>query len=795
MKSILVFFTICTLTSEELFDNSSVHSLNIQFYNTNYDQILQYYWGNDDKTYELATIEFNDQIYDSVGVRYKGNSTFFFTQAYGSPKYPLNIDLNLIHENQNLLGYNKVKLSNVIFDPTYIKETIGYLSESYYLPTPKTGYVNVSINGQLIGLYVSVESINKQFLFDRFGNNDGTLIKCEPQFQYGEVYDAFPSLIWYGSDSTSYEYQKGYELKSDTGWSDLLELINTLNFDLENIENILNVDRVLWFFAVSMIMPDLDTYTGIYMHNYYLYKNTLSGQFEIIPWDKDNTFGGAQINDIIGQGGSVYDIYNWDPFQFNNDMSRPLISQLLSVPIFKKTYIAHMRTILDQIYNVEFFQNLAYELQSGIETYAQNDPNKFWPFTFGNYFQYNVNNHLITFGGGNWCGITSTVMPRIDFLMNLAEFNNQAPSILSVTQENDVPNEGEQVTIFAEVYNADTIELMYSIDPHTSNFTSVQMFDDGNNNDIIADDGIYSVVIPFNEGGRNVRYFIRAQNDDALFLMPRTAENSYYEYSIGYGEDSINSIVINEINYNSAENYESGDWIEIYNNSSQLQNLSNWILKDQNNDNSFIFPNNIVLMPYQYLIISNNQNLFLQRYYNVENIIGDFNFGLNSNGDIIRLYDENNNLIDVVSYQNSYPWPTQPNGNGPTLELVNPMDDNFLPNSWSVSDNYGSPGFINDSSELLTEEFIIPEKFSYKRAYPNPFNSITTIDFSLKNDLLLSIDIYNIKGEKISNLKNQIIKSGNHKLSWNAEEFSSGVYFVRFTSKTFIKTQKLILLK
>ena len=108
-------------------------------------------------------------------------------------------------------------------------------------------------------------------------------------------------------------------------------------------------------------MPDLDTYTGIYMHNYYLYKNTLSGQFEIIPWDKDNTFGGAQINDIIGQGDSVYDIYNWDPFQFNNDMSRPLISQLLSVPIFKKTYIAHMRTILDQIYNVEFFQNLAYK--------------------------------------------------------------------------------------------------------------------------------------------------------------------------------------------------------------------------------------------------------------------------------------------------------------------------------------------------------------------------------------------------------------------------------------------------
>ena len=59
-----------------------------------------------------------------------------------------------------------------------------------------------------------------------------------------------------------------------------------------------------------MVMPDLDAYNGMYMHNFYLYKNTRSGQFEIIPWDKDNTFGGAMINTIIEQGGGVYNIYN-----------------------------------------------------------------------------------------------------------------------------------------------------------------------------------------------------------------------------------------------------------------------------------------------------------------------------------------------------------------------------------------------------------------------------------------------------------------------------------------------------
>ena len=126
------------------------------------------------------------------------------------------------------MGYEKLKLSNSIFDPTFVRETIGYSSSGFYLPTPETGYMNVSINGEELGLYVNAESINKQFLRKHFGNDNGTFFKCEPQFQYGEDYLAWPDLVWYGDDSTAYEYQKGYELKSETGWSDLLELIYKL---------------------------------------------------------------------------------------------------------------------------------------------------------------------------------------------------------------------------------------------------------------------------------------------------------------------------------------------------------------------------------------------------------------------------------------------------------------------------------------------------------------------------------------------------------------------------------------
>ena len=177
MKLFLLIVSLGITFTQELFNPYEVHVLDIQFYNPNYDQILQDRWEIDDKSYELASIIFNGETMDSVGVRYKGNSTFFFTQIMGSPKYPLNIDLDLIYDDQELLGYNKVKLSNTIFDATFVRESIGYLTEGNYLPTSDVGYMNVTVNGDLLGLYVSVESVNKPFLSKPFGNNEASFFK------------------------------------------------------------------------------------------------------------------------------------------------------------------------------------------------------------------------------------------------------------------------------------------------------------------------------------------------------------------------------------------------------------------------------------------------------------------------------------------------------------------------------------------------------------------------------------------------------------------------------------------
>ena len=792
------------LMGQELFDPYKVHTLEIEFYNPDYDSILQAQWDVDDKGYELATIIFDGDTLDSVGVRYKGNSTFWWARETENPKFPLNLEFDLIHDNQDLLGYSKVKLSNSIFDATFVRETIGYLSESYYLPTSSTGYMNVTVNGELLGLYISVESINKTFLTKHFGNNTGAFFKCEPQFHYGEDYgyDAWPDLRWYGEDSTEYAYRKGYELKSETGWVDLLDLIYTLNFEIDRIETILNVDRVLWYFAVSNVMPDLDAYTGLYMHNYYLYRNTGSGQFEIIPWDKDHTFGGAQINTILELGGNVAWIYNWNPFLFEDDSKeeRPLFSQLINVPLYKKLYTAHMRTIIEDIYSVEYFQDLAYGIQDVIETYAKNDPNLFPPFQLGDYFRYNVDNYLVTPDGSHWCGITSTVEKRLIYLLDHDEISEKAPTISNVMQGNMQPVGGEAVVITAKVEGADLVELLVTISGYRSRFISVPMLDDGVHGDGEANDKIYGATIPFQDGSSHVKYYIRADNGKALVLNPSKAEYEYYEYRVGIEMLPTNTVVINEINYNSADNFDPEDWVELYNPTDQTINITGWMFKDENDDHVYTIPANTALNPDQYVVLSKDTTAFNLFFPNVDNYTGNTGFGLSGGGELIRLFDSNGTLMDKVEYDDSNPWPEGADGNGSTLELMNPKLDNAIGTNWSASEGHGSPGRINTTFLVSKNEISLPTEFQVFDNYPNPFNPTTTISYGLPTDAAVNITIYDMMGRRVKIVFDGDQNAGFRSHWWDAtnndgKSVSAGIYLYTIRAGELIQTRKMVLIK
>ena len=78
--------------------------------------------------------------------------------------------------------------------------------------------------------------------------------------------------------------------------------------------------------------------------------------------------------------------------------------------------------------------------------------------------------------------------------------------------------------------NATNVELMSTISEYNSKFQSSLMFDDGTNGDISANDGIYTCILPYN-GNLDVKFYVRAQNNDAMIFAPERAEYEFYVYS------------------------------------------------------------------------------------------------------------------------------------------------------------------------------------------------------------------------------------------------------------------------
>ncbi len=106
-------------------------------------------------------------------------------------------------------------------------------------------------------------------------------------------------------------------------------------------------------------------------------------------------------------------------------------------------------------------------------------------------------------------------------------------------------------------------------------------------------------------------------------------------------------------------------------------------------------------------------------------------------------------------------------------------------------------GTFSYSEEVEVEIANIPAEFTLYQNYPNPFNPSTTIKFGLPKDGMVTLEVYNIIGEKVAELINQELKAGyhNYQFSINNYQLSSGIYLYRLTTGEFISSKKMILLK
>lgn len=521
---------------EGLFDHDSLRTIDIQFYDPNYHQLLVEGWETMSGLRLPASVSLsNGETLDSVAIRYKGNSTFAIANDNNNPKLPLNLDMNQIVSGQKLMDYKKVKLANSLFDPTFCKEIVAYDIYRRYLPSGQANFMKVNLQGDYLGLYVNTQAVDKQFLKQHFDEKDGVLFKCDPAGQFGQTGAAGTSnLAWLGEDTTL--YYDHYTIKSDHGWTELMQLIASINSPLFPIDSMLNVDRVLWAFALNTVLLNLDSYNGLFQHNYYLYQ-TEDGLFQMIPWDMTESFVAALLN----FNPNIDQLYEYDPFNGYNSWWQPLCYQLTSDsanPFYRKLYSNHVRTVMEESLNLSAIEAKVDELQALAQQAAFADQNQM--FGSGQFYS-NVDAPFVIPNAFATGGITPSITARLDFLSANDEIMASAPQIVST----DVFHSGNHAYVTCEVSNATQVELMVTTSQYNSKFHSFEMVDDGSGGDQVSGDGVYTASLPFQGSLADIKYYVRAQNAEAISLDPRRAEYEFYIYdpTIGIEEEAAEFVV------------------------------------------------------------------------------------------------------------------------------------------------------------------------------------------------------------------------------------------------------------
>jgi hypothetical protein len=352
-----------------IFDDTRVLTYELTFAQPDWwDSLTVYFETYDDVPYLPATFTFEGQVLDSIGVRFKGNSSYW---GHPGVKKPFKIKFDKFDENQLFYGLKKTNLNNSFKDPTMLREEIFLdLLRNRQMPAMRANHVRLLINGELWGLYVQVEQVDKIFFQGYLGGaEDGNLFKGDPH----------GTLEWLGPDPDP--YKQNYELKTNEekdDWSDLIHLIDVLNHTPpENLQEdfaaVFEVPVFLEFLAANNLFVNLDAYVGT-GHNYYVYHCQATDRFLHYPWDCNEAFG------VFNFGMNLNQIQSLDPFwlpplQWGR---RPLCERVWSVFDWQRSYLRHIAATLREDFTTENLYPRIDELADLIRPYVYEDPNKMY---------------------------------------------------------------------------------------------------------------------------------------------------------------------------------------------------------------------------------------------------------------------------------------------------------------------------------------------------------------------------------------------------------------------------------
>ena len=377
--------------------------------------------------YIPATVIINGVKVENVGIRPKGNSSLSqVARDSTTNRYSFKIEFDQYVTGQAWLGLDKIVVNNMQGDSTYMKEYLSYDIMAYVgVEAPLYAFSSISVNGEAWGFYLAVEALEDSYAKRVYGNDHGKLYKPESMgargngqmeafignMQDGNAADseqqgdkdtaAAPERrqggvgerggmggFGGGSGGATLQYTddefSSYSVIfdgavfdiSDNDRRSLISALEKLNAGVD-LENVVDVEATLKYFAAHTVIVNLDSYISTMCHNYYLYEK--DGQLTMLPWDFNLAFGGFQS----GNASSVVNFPMDTPVSGVTLADRPILAKLLEVPAYMELYHGYLQEIVDGYFNSGTFEQTIHSLDTLISARVENDPSAF--YTFGAY--------------------------------------------------------------------------------------------------------------------------------------------------------------------------------------------------------------------------------------------------------------------------------------------------------------------------------------------------------------------------------------------------------------------------
>ena len=727
------------------YDETQIDTIYLQFSQSNYwNQLAQNY---EDKIELVASLTHMGTTYDSIGVRFKGQTSY--SRLRNSDKKSFAITMDAFVDDRNLEGYEGLNLNNAFEDESFMREVLYLNAIRKHIPAAKGNYIQLFINGQDWGIYHNVQNLNREHVGEWFLDNDATRWRCEAVSSGGgggpgggNRFNAGKSTLNYLGDDTS-TYIPNYTLKSADKadpWEDLMvacSLIEKTNSSamVDLLNDHFDLDQALWFLAAEIIFTDDDSYVFKGGMDYFVYFDVATNRLVPIEYDGNS---GMALNKAT----------TWSPFYKETDANFPLMNVLMKVPEIRQRYLAHFRTMMNTSFDttalmtrIDYYANL-------INQHFTNDPKKL----------YTVQQH-----NSDIAILKQFVRNRDNYLRSNSEFQEQGVGISSVShfaggKQWGSPNNSDSVLVVATAASISSLKSMnlYYGTKLAGRFKSTPMYDDGNHGDGAAGDGQFGGYIPAQAGGQNVRYYVESianNTAETRAYEPAGAEHDVYIYKVNPGTKVTSEVVINELMSSNKLGYadpsgEYDDWVELYNNGSTTLDLSGYYLTD--NAAEFLqweFPAGTTIDPGGYLIVwcdGDDSQSGLHA-----------NFKLSSQGETVMLIDRNGNIADEVTfdfYFSNYSYSRIPNGTGSfEWQHMTPLLNNETPSN--VDD------WVSESSEISV--------------FPNPANTRFTLVRGNQSDVE-QVVIYSIQGAVV-----QQLELNSDRITVDVSEWNSGVYIIK----------------